>query len=113
MAVAEAGSYSSHSIPSLGTSICCKCGPKKAIKKEQGEGRNGRRFSPKKEWRFFLSRSDSSMFGGSGENRVKMEIVRILREEALCWCFVFKKTEGWARRGRGGSRQDQGHRQGG
>ena len=53
------------------------------------------------------------MFGGSGENRVKMEIVRILREEALCWCFVFKKTEGWARRGRGGSRQDQGHRQGG
>ena len=29
MAVAVAGSYSSNSTLSLGTSICCRCGPKK------------------------------------------------------------------------------------
>ena len=29
VAVAEAGSYSSDSTPSLGTSVCCGCGPKK------------------------------------------------------------------------------------
>ena len=29
MTVVQAGSYSSDSTPSLGTSICCRCGPKK------------------------------------------------------------------------------------
>ena len=29
VAVAQAGRYSSNSTPSLGTSICCGCGPKK------------------------------------------------------------------------------------
>ena len=33
VAVAVAGSYSSDMTPSLGTSICCKCGPKKKKKK--------------------------------------------------------------------------------
>ena len=32
VAVAVAGSYSSDSTPSLGTSICCGCGPKKKNK---------------------------------------------------------------------------------
>ena len=35
MAVAMAGSYSSDSIPSLGTSICHRCGPKKAKTNKQ------------------------------------------------------------------------------
>ena len=34
VAVVEAGSYSSHSTPSLGTSICHGCGPKKKKKKK-------------------------------------------------------------------------------
>ena len=34
LAVALAG-YSSHSTPSLGTSICCRCGPKKTKKKKK------------------------------------------------------------------------------
>ena len=29
VAVVQAGSYSSDETPSLGTSICCQCGPKK------------------------------------------------------------------------------------
>ena len=33
VAVVEAGSYSSDSTPSLETSICCRCGPKKTKKK--------------------------------------------------------------------------------
>ena len=33
VAVAQAGSCSSYSIPSLGTSICCRCSPKKKKKK--------------------------------------------------------------------------------
>ena len=32
VAVAQAGSYSSDSTPSLGTSICCGCGPKEKKK---------------------------------------------------------------------------------
>ena len=35
MAVAVAGSYSSDSTPSLGTPICCECGPKKTKKKKK------------------------------------------------------------------------------
>ena len=35
VAVAVAGSRSSDSIPSLGTSICCKCGPEKQEKKKK------------------------------------------------------------------------------
>ena len=35
MAVVEAGSYSSDWTASLGTSICCKCGPKKRKKKKK------------------------------------------------------------------------------
>ena len=34
VAVAVAGSYSSNSTTSLGTSICCGCGPKKTLKKK-------------------------------------------------------------------------------
>ena len=34
VAVMEMGSYSSNSTPSLGTSICHRCGPKKAKKKK-------------------------------------------------------------------------------
>ena len=34
VAVAEAGSCSPDSTPSLGTSICCKCGPKKQTNKQ-------------------------------------------------------------------------------
>ena len=36
--LAVAGSYSSDSTPSLGTSVCCRCGPKK--QKGRKEGRN-------------------------------------------------------------------------
>ena len=35
VAVVQAGGYSSDSTPSLGTSICCKCGPKKIKKKKK------------------------------------------------------------------------------
>ena len=35
MAVVQAGSYSSDSMPSLGTSICCRIGPKKQNKQTQ------------------------------------------------------------------------------
>ena len=35
VAVAVAGSYSCDLTPSLGTSICCGCGPKKKKKKER------------------------------------------------------------------------------
>ena len=35
VAVAVAGSYSSDSAPSLGTSICGRCGPKKAKEKKK------------------------------------------------------------------------------
>ena len=35
MAMAQAGSCSSNSTPSLGTSICCRRGPKKGEKKEE------------------------------------------------------------------------------
>ena len=34
VAVAQAGSYSSDLTPSLGTSICCTCSPKKQTKKK-------------------------------------------------------------------------------
>ena len=34
VALVKAGGYSSNLIPSLGTSICCKCGPKKTKKKK-------------------------------------------------------------------------------
>ena len=37
VAVAVAGSCSSDSTPSLGTSICHRCGPKKTKKKKKGE----------------------------------------------------------------------------
>ena len=37
MAVVEAGSGSSNSAPSLGTSICRRCGPKKTKKREGGD----------------------------------------------------------------------------
>ena len=40
VAVMEAGSYSSDSTPSLGTSICCRCGPKKAKKKKKKKKKN-------------------------------------------------------------------------
>ena len=32
VAVVQAGCFSSNSTPSLGTSICCRCGPKKTHK---------------------------------------------------------------------------------
>ena len=38
VAVAKASGYSSDSIPSLGTSICCKCGPKKKKEKKENTG---------------------------------------------------------------------------
>ena len=47
VAVAQAGSYSSESTPSLGNSICCRCGPKKWKKQKSlqitnaGEGEKG------------------------------------------------------------------------
>ena len=37
VAVVKAGSYSSDSTPSLGTSICCECGPKKTKNKNRRE----------------------------------------------------------------------------
>ena len=37
VAVAQAGGYSSYSTPSLGTSICHRCSPKKQKKKEEEE----------------------------------------------------------------------------
>ena len=43
MAVAVAGSYSSDSTPSLGTPICCECGPKKTKKKKKKKGRKEER----------------------------------------------------------------------
>ena len=35
VAVAQAGSCISNSVPRLGTSICCRCGPKKEKKKKE------------------------------------------------------------------------------
>ena len=35
VALTQASSYSSNSTPSLGTSICCKCSPKKIKKKKK------------------------------------------------------------------------------
>ena len=35
VAVVQAGDFSSYSIPNLGTSICCKCGPKKTKDKKK------------------------------------------------------------------------------
>ena len=35
VAAAQAGSYSSNSTPSLGTSVCCGCSPKKTKDKRQ------------------------------------------------------------------------------
>ena len=46
MAVAVAGSYSSDSTPSLGTSICPQCGPKKQNKTKQKEEEEEKRGVP-------------------------------------------------------------------
>ena len=46
VAVAVAGSGSSNSTPSLGTSICCRYGPKEKKERKEGrreEGKEGRR----------------------------------------------------------------------
>ena len=40
MAVAWAGSYSSDSTPSVGTSICCGCSPKKTKQNKTENGKN-------------------------------------------------------------------------
>ena len=45
VAVAQARSYSSDSTPSLGTSICCECGPKKQKRKEM-TSRSQRKLHP-------------------------------------------------------------------
>ena len=45
VAVAVAGSYSSDSTPSLGTSICCGCGPEKQKIKEKVDGPSAEGFS--------------------------------------------------------------------
>ena len=39
--VAQAGSWSSNWPPSLGTSMCCICGPKKLKKKKTKQTKNG------------------------------------------------------------------------
>ena len=41
MAVVKAGSHSSDLTPSLGTSICCRCGPKKTKEKKKKWGKLG------------------------------------------------------------------------
>ena len=52
VAVVKANGYSSDSIPSLGTPICCGCSPKKTDRQtERIEGRKGREEGRKKERR--------------------------------------------------------------
>ena len=43
VAMAQAGGYSSNSVPSLGTSRCCRCSPKKTGKKERQRERERER----------------------------------------------------------------------
>ena len=49
VAVAQGSSCSSDSTPSLGTSICCRCGPKKTKEKKKEQRKEGGRKGGKKE----------------------------------------------------------------
>ena len=59
--------YSSDATPSLGTSTCCRCGPKKTETKERERGRKDGRKEERKEGR--EERRDGGRKGGRREEK--------------------------------------------
>ena len=62
VAVAQAGGYSSNCTPSLGTSICCGCGPKKKKAKVKGYECGAPHYRVVTQLLFFSRKSLSSPF---------------------------------------------------